>query len=128
MTIRKTYFLLFCLISITFFSFDNNSITKLRTDGYYYTYDTLVNSRTKETRIRFYPIVLLDDKTLSDFYFQHSQKEFEKTLTRKKYKWVEKYSEFGGYKIIEDSIFIHEKTWSNKWFGSNRGEMVDMFM
>ena len=106
----------------------DHSIPKLRTDGYYYTYDTLVNTQTNDKIIRFYPIVFFDDQTLADFYWQRSQLDFEILLKRKKYKGIKKFSKFGDYKIVGDSIYIHQRTWSNKFFGNDKGKIVDAYM
>ncbi len=128
--IKIIYFpIIFCFAVFVLQSFIINEDKKLRTDGYYCTYDTIVNSRTNEQRIRFYPMVLFEDKTLSDFYYQNSKEEFDEILARKKYKYFKKYSKFGDYKINGDSIYIHLTTWSNKLPGaSNRGKEVDAFM
>lgn len=130
----RHFFSLIASIILTQFSLfgqlsqNNDRIPSLRTDGYYYSYDTLVNTQTNEIIIRFSPIIFFDDYTLSDFYYQKSQQIFESILRIKKYKWVKKFSKFGDYKIINENIFIHQKTWSNKWFGNNRGKIVDAFM
>jgi len=113
----------FILAALTALKKPTGSNFKLRTDGYYYTYDTVVNTQTNEKIFRFYPIVFFEDQTLSDFYWQKSKLDFEKLIDKKKYSWVKRFSQYGSYKIIADSIYIQEKTWSNKFFGNNRGKI-----
>lgn len=95
-----------------------------RTDGYYYTIDTLTNTTTKEIQFRFYPIVFFEDSSFSDFYGNSTQEGFEKHVLRKNYKWIKRFSKFGHYNIDGDSIFLKERTYENRMF-EPRGKLTD---
>ncbi len=101
---------------------------QLRTDGYYFTYDSLENNSTGDLIIRYYPMILYTDSTLSDFYWQESKESFEDRINSKSYKWTKKFSRFGNYQIKGDSIYIHLRTYENKWFGNKRGPIVNAYM
>jgi len=117
------------LIIILILSFSSPiANNQLRTDGYYFTYDTLENTHTGEILIRYYPMILFPDSTLSDFYWQNSKESFENLINSKSYKWTKRFSKFGNYQIKGDSIYIHLRTYENKWFGNKRGPIVDAYM
>jgi len=130
---KRKYFLLLVLcvtfpLLIICISFKPDGSKKLRTDGYYYTYDTLRNSTTGEEIVRFWPMFLFDDNTISDLYYHDTMNEFEDYILKKSYKWVKKFSKFGDYSISNDSIYIHLKTYQNKWPDSGTGSVTDNYM
>lgn len=120
--------LLNILFVIIFASFKFDNLVKLRTDGYYYTNDTLTNTQTGQVIVRFWPMFLFDDRTISDLYYHDSKNEFESYIQKKTFKWVKKFSKFGDYRISNDSIFIHIKTYQNKWPDSEIGSTTDSYM
>lgn len=92
-------------------SCSENKPYKLRTDGYYFSYDRIRFTENDSVAKKHHAMILYEDSTLSNFYhLSSSEEDFLKILDYKSYSELKELSKFGTYKIVGDSIYIDYKT------------------